>query len=235
MKTPFVFLSMNKLFQYILSIAILFLFSFSCEKENSSKISFEFNAIDIIYYPEKHISMTFKIIPEGDNGPFTLKWYEPDSLNGEGPYAIEINDDLKLDFEIQNAINTLKRFTYEIKVDTIDSLKYDYRNGYIGSYVCNVTYSSNGYNQYFIDTLTVEKNNSFSMLNILNTKYIKYNHEGNEMTYSNSNGNYGYPTGNFYSYHSGALFTKDSIYYFVSGLLGSRQSIDYHGIKINKQ
>jgi hypothetical protein len=219
----------------LLFTVILILINFSCEKENIIKLDFEFQTTEIIYYPDKHILMTFNILPKGGKEPYTFKWVNPDSLKQEGPFAINISGNQILDFEILDVNNHSQRFTYEINADTIDSNKYDYRNKYIGKYRCKVTYSStDGSTKQYQDTLSVIKNSSFNMLNILTKSDMKNNYSGNKMTYLNSNGYYNSPTGAFYGYHSGVSFANDSIYYSVQGPLADYYSFDFDGILINK-
>jgi hypothetical protein len=236
MKKLLVLISYNIHINMHLCIAILILISFSCKKEEDDdlKINFKFYTNEIIYYPDKHISVTFDIFPEGNNAPYKLKWFVPDSLKEEGPYAIKITGNIILDFEIIDVKNTSKRFTYEIKTDTLDSLKYDYRNNYIGKYSCNVNSSYNGSTNRYKDTITVVKNGSFSILNIQTKSDILNHYEGNKMTYLNSSGYYNYPAGEFYGYHSGASFSNDSIHYTVSGPLGFYYTNIYEGIRINQ-
>lgn len=223
-----------KLSAKILYLTILILIiGNSCEKENNPKIDqennpkidFVFNTNEIIYYPDNRISLTFDIKPNDDLETYSINWYNPDTLIGAGPIKISLTSNLILDFEISDNKNTVKRFQYEIKIDTIDSVKYDYRNNYIGTYYCNVTYYNDGSTEYYQDTLTVVKNNSFNMLNILTKNDIINNYEGNKMTYLN-------PTGDFFGYHSGVSFSNDSILYSVSGPLGSYYTNTYEGIKI---
>ena len=184
-------------------ITILFLLSFSCKKEKDSIIDFKFNASKIAYYPNKHISVTFEIVPEVNYAPYKLKWFVPDSFKEIGPYVIKLTSDVILDFEIIDSKNVSKRCTYEIKADMIDSIKYDYRNDYIGKYNCNVTYSYNGSINQYKDTLTIFKNTEFDMLNIIDKTYTSQgNFEGNLMTYLNSHGYFGYPANSFFGYHS---------------------------------
>jgi hypothetical protein len=234
MKNFRILLSRNTINPKLLCIAILILLNFSCEKDHNPRLDFEFQTIEVYYYPDKHISMTFNIIPKSDKGPFLLKWFNPDSLKEEGPYTINLSDNLMLDFEILDAQNISQRFTYEIETDTIDSLKYDYRNNYIGTYSCDVTSSYEGSTKYYQDTLIVIKNNAFNMLNILTRFDIINNYEGNKMTYLNSNGYVSYPTGEFYGYHSGVSFSNDSIHYSVSGPLGFYYTNTYEGIRLNQ-
>ncbi len=218
----------------ILLIIILLLIGYSCEKEKSQMEEFEFQTIDLTYYPEKQITMIFDIVPKEDLENYTVKWFNPDSLEERGPYKIKFSNDIILDYEVSVNSNTVKRFQYKIKTDTIDSLKYDYRNNYIGTYGCNVIYSFEDSTRYYQDTLTVVKNNTFSMLNILTPHDILNNYEGNKMTYLNSNGYDNYPTGDFYGYHSGVSFSNDSIHYSASGPLGFYYTNSYEGVKINQ-
>jgi len=209
-------LMVNKLIKKSVLIVILFLISFSCKKEKSSIINYNFQVLDIACFPYDSISMTFRIIPVGDNSPFKLTWYEPSGFEGEGPFTIEATDNLLLDFEIRDAGNSSKRFSYIIHTDTIDSLQNDYRNRYAGSYSCNVTYTYNGDVEYSTDTLVVEKNDDFKLLTISNRS----------MFYNGGN--------SFYGYHSFAAFTNDSIYYSESVPLGYYYTNIYKGVRINK-
>ena len=218
----------------ILYLAIIILIGYSCDKENSlPNIDFEFHANEIIYYPDKHISITFDIIPNDEIGSYTINWFNPDTLSGDGPFEINITNDISLDFNIADNNNRVQRFEYEIRTDTIDSVMYDYRNNYIGTYICNVTYDD-GTTIYNHDTLTVVKNNAFNMLDILTKKDIERNWEGNKMTYLNSGGYYTSPTGSFYGYHSEVLFSNDSIHYTKSGPLGAYYTNVYDGIKMGQ-
>lgn len=219
----------------ILLITILLFIGYACEKEKNRMTEFEFQTMDITYYPEKQITMIFDIVPKGDLENYTVKWFNPDTLEDRGPYKIKFSTDIILDYEVLENGNTVQRFQYEIQPDTIDSLKYDYRNNYIGIYRCNVKYSFEDSTSYFQDTLTVVKNNTFSMLNILTPHDILNNYEGNKMTYLNSNGYNNYPTGDFYGYHAGVSFSNDSIHYSASGPLGFYYTNSYEGVKINNK
>ena len=232
MKNSFKPFLITKLSAKILCLSILVLTCYSCEKQKTATIDFVYNASEIIYYPDKHISIIFDVKPKYDIGDYTIKWYSPDTLVGEGPFKITITNNLVLDFEISDDNNNVKRFQYEVKIDAIDSVNYDYRNDYIGAYFCKVTYSYNGAIEYYQDTLTVVKNNTFYMLNILTTNDIRNSYEGNKMIYLNSNGSYNSQTGVFFGYHSGVLFEEDSIHYSVSGPLGFYYTNTYEGIKI---
>lgn len=179
-------------------VAILIVLSVACKKDNEVKLGFEFLTREVCYYPEKHIAMTFDIIPTTDKETYTFNWFNPDSLKGKGPFRITISSNLILDFEIIETKNRVQRFQYEIKTDSIDSLKYDYRNNYIGTYSCRVIHFYEDSTSYYQDTLAIVKNNSFNMLNILIHNDIINNYEGNKMTYLNANGSNSYQTGDFY-------------------------------------
>lgn len=140
MKNSFKPILTTKLSAKILYLTILVLTCYSCEKQKTATIDFVYNASEIIYYPDKHISIIFDVKPKYDIGDYTIKWYSPDTLVGEGPFEITISNNLVLDFEISDDNNNVKRFQYEVKIDAIDSVNYDYRNDYIGAYFCKVTY-----------------------------------------------------------------------------------------------
>jgi hypothetical protein len=218
----------------ILYLTIFVLLCFSCSKENETQIDYLYSESEIIYYPKKHISMIFEIKPKYDLGNYTINWFNPDSLTGEGPYKIFLTDNLVLDFEISDDKNNAKRFQHEVKADIVDSVIYDYRNDYIGKYLCDVSYSYDGSTEYYQDTLTVQKNITFSRLYILTTNDIENGYQGKEMIYHNSNGYYDSPTGAFFGYHSGCSFKNDSLLYSAFGPLGYYYTITYKGVKLSR-
>lgn len=191
---------------------------FSCNKEDDSKINFTFKANEIIYYPD-YILLTFLIQPEGNNSPYKLEWVYPDSLKEEGPYTIKITSDIILNFKvIDSKKNISKGFIYKINTDTIDSIKYDWRNRYIGTYCCNVI--KNGTDHY-LDTLIVYKNVEFTKFNVQTKSDRLRNFAGAYFSYIGN--------GNFYAYHSGFSVSNDSIYYVIQG---SSWLFKYEGKKI---
>jgi hypothetical protein len=197
-------------------LVVLLLVGFSCMKEKDPELGFNFTTRQIVCYPKNNTFITFSIMPKGRNSPLSVKWNEPSDYQGEGPFKMALVSNFVLDFNIIDAENNFQKFTYPISMDTIDSLKYDYRNQYIGNYNCHVTYTYNGTVMNSSDTLTVEKNNDFAMLN------VKYSH----MIYNLSD--------SFFGYHSAATFRNDSIYFSESGPLGFYYTYLYKGIKITK-
>jgi len=229
-KQPLKILWISRIHYFI----ILILIGYSCGKEKDPEIDFVFNTNEIVYYPDKHISITFDIKPTEDIGAYSINWYNPDTITGVGPFEISITSNLILDFEIADQKNRVKRFQYEINADAIDSVSNDYRNNYIGTYYCQVASSYQGSTTNYLDTLTVVKNIAFNKLNILTSDDLTNKYEGNSMTYHNSNGFNTSPAGAFFGYHSGALFSKDSLHYVRSGPLGYYYTKTYEGIRINK-
>lgn len=162
--------------------------------------------------------MSFKIIPKGGNPPYFIKWFEPATFLGEGPFSVKLINDMVLDFELQDSDKAINRLSHKILKDTIDSLKYDYRNMYIGTYTCEVKYTYIDSVKYYKDTLSVSKMNDFK--SILISK--KNNNWG--MIYLSLN--------QFYGYHRGVTFRNDSKFFSESGPLGAYYTNTYKGSKI---
>jgi hypothetical protein len=209
-------LSVKKLLLILIFPFILLIGIISCEKKQ--ELSFSFKVMDLVYFPDNEIYMSFKIIPQGGNPPYFIKWFEPATFLGEGPFSVKLIDDLILDFELEDSENKITRLSHKILKDTIDSLKYDYRNMYIGSYSCDVKYSYIDSIRYYHDTLTVAKMSGFKNLLITNK------HNNWSMDYSSLN--------QFYGYHRGLSFRNDSIFFSESGPLGAYYTNTYKGIKI---
>lgn len=91
----------------------------------------------LICYPNDSISICFEVSPRDGNGSYTYNWIMPDTLKGSGPFTVNLVEDMKLSVKIKDANSKQLDFSYLIKKDTIDSLKYDYRNHVIGRYVCD--------------------------------------------------------------------------------------------------
>lgn len=197
-------------------LSLLLFIGFSCEKEKDPDLTFDLQVTKIACYPENNISITFNIDPKGNYSPFEVKWYKPSDFQGTGPFTVTTKNNLDLDFEIKDSKNNSSRYTYTIRTDTIDSLKYDYRHQYTGNYSCDGTYTYNGNEEYFHDTLTVLKTDDFKVITISNS----------HMIYNGAD--------NFFGYHSFARFVNDSIYYSVSGPLGNYYTNYYRGIRIKE-
>ncbi len=108
---------------------------FACQKENSElnfKVGIEI--ISLTCFPNDSISITFKVSSTDGKPPYTYKWINPATFTGEGPFTLNIQNNTNLDVTVSDSINRKMKFHYEIKKDTIDSLKYDYRNLFTGKY-----------------------------------------------------------------------------------------------------
>lgn len=206
----------NKQMLKVLLFVLPLFIGFSCEKEKEPELAFDLQVTDIACYPGNKNSITFNVHPTGNYSPIGIKWYNPADFQGTGPFSITTQNNVDLDFEITDSKNNSSRYTYTIRTDTLDSLKYDYRNQYTGNYSCDVTYTYNGNEEYFRDTITVSKTDDFKVITI----------ENFQMIYNGSD--------NFFGYHSFASFVNDSIYYSVSGPLGNYYTNYYRGIRIKE-
>jgi hypothetical protein len=142
-------------------------------------------------------------------------------------YTYNVKSDVNLDLEVSDGNNNKVNYLYEIKKDTIDSLKYDYRNTYIGNYKCEVIYrwatqdSAGVYHCHdttYNDTLSVSKHTQFDMMQISNIPDVKY--------YPNQSA--------FFGFHTTATFTSDSVdlYFFLTPV--ALYNWTYKGKKLNK-
>jgi len=207
----------SKKIQILYCLLILIITCSSCKKDSGP--SFNFNLLEIVCYPDNNTYITFKIIPIGENEPLNIIWNDPSNFTGQGPFTVKSDSNILLDFEIQDFENISKRFTYELKNETRDSLKYDYRDKYIGSYICDVITKYQSSTEYHNDTLIVSKTGGFKNLTISNL------HNNWGMNYNGSD--------DFYGYHSFVSFINDSIYFSESGPMGFYYTNTYKGGKIS--
>lgn len=222
-----------KVVEGIVIFLVLLLTGASCHKTETKKESdFQLVVNKLIFYPEKHVALNFTIAPIDETEPYTLKWYNPDSLTGTGPHTLRFSENTLVDFEVLIPGLASKRFSWQVLFDTIDSVKYDYRNNYEGRYICEVKSTSNGTTVTYQDTLNVLKNSVFPRVNIQNRTDIQQQWEGNVMIYQNANGFNNSADGEFFGYHSGVTFRNDSLFYTISGPLGNYYTMVYKGIKI---
>ncbi|HRX11901.1 MAG TPA: hypothetical protein P5210_09650, partial [Draconibacterium sp.] len=90
----------------------------SCEKENKAELDYEFQVTESYLYPDKHVTGIFNILPFGGVEPYSVKWFYPDYKTWENPFYIYTDSTLLLDFEILDAAQNKKRFTYELSADS---------------------------------------------------------------------------------------------------------------------
>lgn len=179
----------------------------------------------LICYPNDSISISFEISPREGNRPYSYKWILPDTFTGSGPFNVNLVEDLKISAIIKDANLKQLDFSSIILKDTIDSLKYDYRNDFIGDYICDIDNSwpqvvnSNWeiLHKRERDTMTVYKSQMFS-----NLKFIY------ELKYSKEN-KFGYSWG---SEWTNVSFTDDSVYYHYTRL--GRYWSEIKGKKLKK-
>ena len=209
----------------MLWLLILLPFGFSCRNEKDINLNFEFKTIESFYYPDK-ISVTFDIIPEGGIEPYSLKWVNPNIASWEKPFTIYTDSTMILDFEIWDAEQNNKRFTYELSYDKIRAEAIDYRNQFTGRYDCQKIFEYEGSTKISRDTLNVViAKSEFYHLEI-QIKQMNGNWAGFGMRYLHDN--------TFYGHHSDVTFSKDSIFYRQNGPLGYYYTDIYKGRKIKQ-
>lgn len=202
----------------IIVIIIGILFFQNCKKEINEQPRNDFNADflvkRLICYPNDSISLSFEVSPKDGNGPYTYKWIMPDTLNGSGPFTVNLLKDLNILVKITDANSKQLDFSSLIKKDTIDPLKYDYRNNVVGKYLCDFVESyplmtDSGWkiiDKKYQDTLKVYKSKVFN--NIICRSNI-------ELIYNSKTNEFGWSTGNTWSY---VHIINDTIYYSYTRL-----------------
>lgn len=215
-----------------LLILASFLLLCSCKKQgegvndngNNFKVGIKVNSL--ICYPYDNISLSFFINVENGSPPYSYKWIEPESFSGPGPFTIKVKSDLLLKLEVSDAIIHKVTYRFVIRKDTIDSLKYDYRNKYIGDYACEVIYHETTIgpggvittqDTTYHDTITVSKHAQFDMLNISHIPEVTYDPKKS----------------NFVGSRTTVTFKGDNIdaYYYQTPI--ALINWTYRGVKIN--
>jgi len=203
----------------------------SCKKQgeevhaNSNKFKVGIGISSLVCFPDDSISLSFQINAADGKPPYSYNWINPAGLKGAGPFTINVKSDVTLQVEVVDSIDDKVNLQYLIKKDTIDSLKYDFRNMFTGIYACEVIYrwatlDSNGvihgHDTTYSDTLTVSKHAQFNMLKISNLPDVKY---------------YARPS-KFIGFRTTVTFTGDTIdaYYYQTPL--ALYNWTFKGIKI---
>lgn len=196
----------------LIVILIGFVLCYGCKKDSTEGPKSDFKADilirKLVCYPNDSVSISFEISPKEGNGPYSYQWILPDSLNGNGPFTFCLVKDLKISVIIKDANHKQLDFSYLVRKDTIDFMRYDYRNNFIGDYVCDADHfwyqlvNSEWKIIHNIDrdTITVQKSQLFS--NLFCIYELKYQSARN--IFSSSWGN-----GESAQIH----FINDSLYY----------------------
>ncbi len=160
-------------------ILVAFLVLFSCKKESEEENSTDnhlkvsASVTRLVYFPYDSISLTFLIEATNGTPPYSYHWINPPGFTGAGPFTIDVESDTTLEIEVSDAGNEKINYLYEIRKDTIDPLRYDYRDLYVGRYDCEVISTglngdmnggSHWYKAIFRDTLLVSKDFRFNCL-----------------------------------------------------------------------
>ena len=201
----------------------------SCERDkgvNSFNVDLEIT--DLICYPQDLISLTFRLNSSNGQAPYRYEWLNPDSLVGEGPFKIDLTHNLYLRVDVTDTNSIKVNFEHRIIRDTIDCLKNDYRNAFVGLYKCDVTACSVNTDTWiqtcneYIDTIEIAKHEDFSVLQTIGRPYARFQFKLSDSSFTGYRGNRVY----------GRFFTNGIyLYSYVSPVALS--SSTYRGVKIN--
>lgn len=211
------------------TIVICSLFQNCQEESYEPKKDFQADLLvkSLICYPDDSISLRFELSPKDGTEPYSYQWIIPDTLEGSGPFTVNLKEDLKILVKITDANSKQLDYSLTIKKDTIDSLKYDYRNLIVGKYLCDYeewypTLTDTGWVQIknnYRDTLVIANGEQFS--NLVCGYY-------NELSYTGKTNRFTYVWG---SVSSSVYVRNDSVYYTYSRL--ARYGLKGTGKKIN--
>lgn len=212
------------LMKFMLFVFIITLYA--CGKKGDDhiynlKVSYKTN--NLYCYPEKKILWSFLLDVENGVPPYNYNWISPEITYEGDTVNIDLTNNPVIHLEIEDAEKNWGKLTLKIRNDTIDSLKYDYRNQFIGEYIGLMTeyyydwhmmpapvYTS------VTDTFLVQKAEKFSQVKL---KYRNLDFDFNTRTFS-----YVYPA---YSY---TYIHNDTLYYYAHS--GLYDSYHFTGIKI---
>lgn len=170
---------------------------YACKKNEDDHIyslKVNYKTIGLYCYPESRIQWSFSVYVENGVPPYHYNWIRPEITSEGDTFAIDITENPVIRLEIEDAEENWGKLNLKIKKDTIDSLKYDYRNLYIGEYRGMTTayyydwHSMPGpeYTLY-ADTFFVQKAEKFSQV-MINTWKLDFDY--NSSTFSYLNGGY---------------------------------------------
>jgi hypothetical protein len=122
-------------------------------------------------YPEGRILWSFLVNVENGVPPYNFNWISPETTSTGDTFTLDITKNSVIRLEIEDAGKNRGKLSLEVKQDTIDSLKYDYRNQFIGEYMGTTTDSYYDWHtmpapEYTstIDTFTILKAEKFSQV-----------------------------------------------------------------------
>lgn len=199
-----------------LFIIFIWVISTSCEKSEKTTLNVDVAINEVFCYPNDSVLIDFSIIVDGGTAPYEFDWKNPSDYIGGGPFKLNLKDNLLIELSVADAKNEVANFNYLIRKDTIDSLKYDYRDIVTGKYIgihyfIDVSMDSN--NQYTIldttywnDTILILKDTEYNNLEITGWRenyIVKYDYKNLKFGFSN------YTYGNF--------FDSDSIFIHYYG------------------
>jgi hypothetical protein len=193
------------------------------ENDHIYNLKVNYKTNNLYCYPEGRIIWSLLLDVENGVPPYNYNWISPEIANEGDTVIIDLTTNQVIHLEIEDAEKNRGRLNLKIRNDTIDSLKYDYRNQYIGEYIGVMT------DYYYdwhmmpapvytntVDTFFVQKTDKFSQVML---HYWVLDFDFNTRSFS-----YIFPS---YAY---AYLRNDSlIYYSHTGLY---ESYYFTGIKI---
>lgn len=216
---------------FLCLITGMIIFIVACKKQEVSDqdtkmktfdVSIEIS--DLTYFPGDSISMTFSVKANDGTPPYKYYWHTPDTLSGSGPYTIQLKKDFTADLTVKDVNNTTVDFQYTLLKDTIDSLKYDYRNPYLGLYKCKVKYCD--YNSYDTVYCTIGKDTLLVSKEDVHTDFT-------QLYTSVARVDFNFKTLSFSGYHTCGYFYGDSIYVYTYLTPIALYTYEYWGSKID--
>lgn len=199
----------------IFMVFALLISLFSCKKSENDHIynlKVNYKTISLYCYPEGRILWSFIVNVEDGIPPFNYYWISPETTSARDTFALDITKNSVIRLEIEDAGKNWGRLNLVIRKDTIDSLKYDYRNQFIGEYLG--MYHTSYYDWHSmpgpvytskIDTELIQKGEKFSQV-MLSSWLLDFDFNTRTFSY-------------FYPSYSNAVLRNDSLYF------NSRQSI----------
>lgn len=108
---------------------------FACQKDQvQQKFNVGIEILSLTCFPKDSIQLKFRIISTDGTPPYSYSWINPSSLQGEGPFVLNIIENTSFDVIVSDSNNVNEKFHYEILKDTIAPLNHDYRNSFTGRY-----------------------------------------------------------------------------------------------------
>ena len=208
---------MKSLFRFFAIILIFYACTENGENNDSEDLKITIKTNSLLCYPNDNINWNFSVNIENGLPPYTISWLNPDFGHQKDSIIVTIENNINLEFEVLDTNENYGYLNLTVLKDTIDSLKYDFRDLYVGLYIGSFKkgypenydiHSSNWISQEGIDTFEITKNIEFSMLSVI-PSFIS------DLSYDSSINNFTADDIDSYGY-----FNYDSLFYGISTSVG---------------